>query len=65
VGEHVGAKRAENRLEDGNGDEANDQDVKRSESSMGQHLVGDDLEEQRRDQREQLQKERRDKDLSQ
>ena len=44
--------------------QADDQHVERAQAAMHQHLVDDDLEEQRRDQREQLQEERGDQHLA-
>ena len=41
-------------------DEADDQHVERGQAAMHQHLVDDDLEEQRRDQGKELQEERGD-----
>src|SRR6266853_6729926 len=64
MGEQVGPQDAENGLEDGDRDQADYQDIERAQASMHQHLVDDDLEEQRRDQRKQLQEERRQQHLA-
>ena len=61
----IGAQDAENALEHRNRHQADDQDIERGEAAMHQHLVDHDLEEQRRDQREQLQEERGDQHLAQ
>ena len=53
-------KRAEDRLEQRDRDEADDQHVERAHAAMHEHLVDDDLEEQRRDERKELQEERGD-----
>ena len=45
-------------------DKADDQHIERAEAAMHQHLVDDDLEEERRDQREELEKERGDETLA-
>ena len=45
-------------------DQADDQHVERAHAAMHQHLVDDDLEEQRRDEREELQEERGDQHLA-
>ena len=45
-------------------DQADDQHVERAQAAVDQHLVDDDLEEQRRDEREQLQEERGDQHLA-
>jgi hypothetical protein len=55
--EQIGPQHSEQRLEHGYGDEADDQYVKRAFAVMHQGFVDDDLKEQWRDQREQLQKE--------
>ena len=65
VGEHISPQRAKHRLEDRHRDQTDHQHVERREPAMGQHLVGDDLKEQRRYQREQLQEKRRDQYLAQ
>ena len=64
VGEQIGAQDAEDRLEDRDGDQADDQDVERAQAAMHEHLVDDDLEEQRRDQGKELQEERGDQHLA-
>ena len=58
VRKQVGAQGSENRLEHADSHESEDQDVERAQAAMHQHLVDHDLEEQRRDQREELQEER-------
>ncbi len=65
VGEDVGAKSAEDRLEDRDGDEADQQHVQGRHAAMDQHLVHHHLEEQRRDQGEYLQEEGREQHLAQ
>ena len=52
-------------LEHGDRDQPDDQHVERAQAAVDQHLVDDDLEEQRRDQREQLQEERGDQHFAQ
>jgi hypothetical protein len=64
VGEHIGPQDAENGLEDADRDQADHQDVERAHAAMHQHLVDDDLEEHRRDQRKELEKERGDQHLA-
>ena len=64
VGKHIGAQDAQNGLEHRDRHEADYQHVEGAKAAMHQHLVDDDLEEQRRNQREQLQKERRDQHLA-
>ena len=63
VREEIGPQPAEHRLEDRDRHQADDQHVERAQAAMHQHLVDDDLEEQRRDQREELQEERGDQHL--
>ena len=64
VREKIGAQYAEDRFEQRNGDQPNDEHVERAQGATDQHLVDDDLEEQRRDQREKLEEERGDEDLA-
>ena len=59
------AQNTEDRLEHRNGDEPDDQHIERTQRAIDQNLVDDDLEEQRRDKREKLEKERSDKNLAQ
>ena len=61
----VGPQNAENRIKERNRDQPDDNNIQRTQGAAGQHLVDDDLKEQRRDQREQLEKERSDEDLTQ
>src|SRR5260370_20852640 len=63
MGKYMGAQGAEHRLEDRDRHEADDQNVERAHAAMYEHLVDDDLEEQRRDKREDLQEERGRQDL--
>ena len=58
VREEISPQNAKNRLEERDRDQADDKHVERAQAAMHQHLVDDDLEEQRRHQGEQLQKER-------
>ena len=64
VREDVGAQPAEHDFEQGDRDKPDDQDIKGCKASMNQHLVDHNLEEQRRDQAEELQEERRQHDLA-
>ncbi|MET3313044.1 uncharacterized protein with von Willebrand factor type A (vWA) domain [Bradyrhizobium japonicum] len=59
VREQIDAQRAENSLEHSQRDEAHNQNVERAHASMHEHLVDHDLEEQRRDESEDLEEERR------
>ena len=52
-------------LEDRDGDQPDHEHVERAQAAMDQHLVDHDLEEQRRDQAEQLEEERCDQHLDQ
>jgi hypothetical protein len=63
--EQVRAKNPEDGLEYRDGGEADDQHVEGAERTVHQHLVDDHLEEQRRDERKQLQEERRNQDFPQ
>ena len=65
VGKKVGPQNAEDSFENRNGDESDNEYSERTQGATGQHLVDDDLEEQRRDEREQLQEKRSDEDLAQ
>ena len=58
VGEHIGAQYSENGLEQRNRDKSDHEHVERAEAAVHQHLVDHNLEEQRRDQRKKLEKER-------
>ena len=60
----IGAQDAEDRLENRNGDEPDNEHVERAQGAVDQHLVDDDLEEQRRDERKQLEEERGGEDLA-
>src|SRR5579883_189050 len=64
VREDVSAERAQHGLEHRDGDEPDHQHIERRQAAMHQHLVGDDLEEERRHQREKLEEERGDDDLA-
>ena len=65
VREEIGAQDAEHGLEQGDGDQPDHQHVERAHAAVHQHLVDHDLEEQRRDQREELQEERGHQHLAQ
>ncbi len=65
VREQIGAQATEQRLEQRDRDQAHDDHVERGKPAMHQHLVDDDLEEQRRDQPERLQEQRDDQHLGQ
>jgi len=65
LGEQIGPQDAQHSLEHRDGHEADHDDVESAEGSADQHLVDDDLEEQRRDEGEQLQEERGDQHLGQ
>jgi hypothetical protein len=65
VREQIGAQDAQNGLENRDRQQPDDQHVQRAQRPVHQHLVDDHLEEQRRDEREQLQEERRDQHLAQ
>ena len=60
----ISAQDAEDGLENRNRHQPDDQHIERAQRAMHQHLVDDHLKEQRRDQREQLQKERGDEHLA-
>src|SRR5262245_48424157 len=62
--EQIGAQDGEDALEYPDGHEADDKHVERAHTAMYEHLVDDDLEEHRRDQREHLQEERGDEYLA-
>ena len=64
VREQIGAQDAHDGLEHRDRNQSDHEHVERAERAMHQHLVDDDLEEQRRDQPEQLQEERRQQDLA-
>jgi hypothetical protein len=57
VREQISPQDAQNGLENRDREETNDQDVEGAQPPVHQHLVDDHLEEQRRDQGEQLQEE--------
>ena len=61
----IGAQDPQDRLKQGDGNEADHQHVERAHAAMHEHLVDDDLEEQRRDQRKELEEERRDQHFTQ
>ena len=65
VREQIGPQDAQNGLENRDRQQTDDQHVEGAQRPVYQHLVDDDLEEQRRDQGEQLQEERRDQHLAQ
>ena len=65
VREEIGAQDAEHGLEQGDGDQPHHQHVERAHAAVHEHLVDHDLEEERRDQREQLDEERGQQDLAQ
>src|SRR5262249_45057095 len=65
VREQIGPQDAQNGLENRDRQQTDDQDVEGAQAAVHQHLVDDHLEEQRRDEREQLQEERRDQHLAQ
>ena len=65
VREQIGPQDAQNGLEHRDRHQTDDQHVERAQGPVHQHLVDDHLEEQRRDQGEQLQEERRDQHLAQ
>src|SRR5262245_201197 len=65
VREQIGAQDGQNGLENRDRQQTDDQHVQRAQGPVHQHLVDDHLEEQRRDEREQLQEERRDQHLAQ
>ena len=58
--EDIGAQRRQQALENGNDHQADDDDIERGQAAMHQHLVDDDLKEQRRDKRKKLEEERGD-----
>ena len=60
VAEHVGAQHGEYAFEQHHDGQAHHQHVERGEAPVHQHLVHHDLEEQRADQRKQLQEQRHD-----
>ena len=64
VREQIGSQDAEHGLEHRDRNEADHQHVERAQRAVHQHLVDHHLEEQRRDQREDLQEERRDQHLA-
>ncbi len=64
MGKQVGAESAERRIEDCKRDHADRQYMQGSEPFVHKHLVDDDLREQRRQQRKQLQEERGDQDFA-
>ena len=64
VREQIGAQDAQNCLEQRNGDQPDDQNIERAECPIDQNLVDDDLEEQRRNQRKELEEERGDENLA-
>ena len=59
VREHVRAQPAEHGIEQRHDEQPEREQIERGETAVHEHLVDDDLEEQRGDEREQLQKERR------
>jgi hypothetical protein len=63
--EQIGPQDAQNRLEKRDRQQTDDQHVEGGQGPVNQHLIDDHLEEQRRDQTEQLQKERREQHLAQ
>ena len=63
--EQIGPQDAQNGLEKRDRQQTDDQDVEGTQGPVNQHLVDHHLEEQRRDQGEQLQEERRDQHLAQ
>ncbi len=65
VREQIGPQDAKNGLENRDRQETDDQDVEGAQPPVYQHLVDDDLKEQRRDQGEQLQEKRGDQHLAQ
>ena len=65
VGEQIGAQNSQNGLEHRDRHQADHQHIERAEGAMHQHLVDHHLEEQRRDQRKQLQEERSEQHLAQ
>src|SRR5262249_10310074 len=64
VGKKVGAKDAEDRFENANRHQADNQYIERRHATMHEHLVDDDLKEERRDEREDLKEERSDQHLA-
>ena len=65
VGKQIGAQDPQDRLEQGDRDQADHQHVERAHAAMHEHLVDHDLEEQRRDQRKELEEERGDQHFAQ
>ena len=65
VREQIGPQDAQNGLEHRDRHQTDDQHVEGTQGPVYQHLVDDHLEEQRRDQAEQLQEERREEHLAQ
>ncbi len=60
----IGPQPTQDRIEQGQGNHADCQHMERGETFMDEHLVDDDLGEQRRQQGKELQEERRDKHLA-
>jgi hypothetical protein len=65
VREQIGPQDSEHGLENRDGHKSEDEDIEGVQGPVHQHLVDDDLEEQRRDQAEQLQEERAEQHLAQ
>ena len=65
MGKKVGTQGAERCLEHRDNSKTDDQNFERAQSTMHENLVDDDLEEQRADEREDLQEERSDQHLAQ
>src|SRR5215471_8115187 len=58
MGKKIGTKDAEDQLEGGNCNDPDHQDIECAHAAMNEHLVDDDLKEQRRNQGKQLKEER-------
>ena len=65
VREQIGPQDSQHGFENRDGYQSEDEDIEGAQGPVHQHLVDDDLEEQRRDQAEQLQEERGDHHLAQ
>ena len=65
VGKQIGAQDPQDRLEQGDRDQADHQHIECAHAAMHEHLVDHDLEEQRRHQRKELEKERGDQHFAQ
>ena len=64
VREKIGPQNSQPGLENGDRDEPEDENVKSGHAAMHEHLIDDDLKEERRNEGKELQKERGDQDLA-